>query len=257
MVSPPPLVAPHELDLNRLNMLVFGDFGQGKTTFAGTFPNCLFLSVEGGDIALREMPTTHQIDPRTRIHRIRTMDDMRQAYAWIASGAWGGFDSIVIDSLSDLQDKALYEVMARRESRNPNSPKGQPQQRDWQEVTITLRRMAMLFRDLPKNVVFTTLYRNDKNPQTVGGYAGSRPIRAELSPSVYKAVAAYVDIVGFLQQYPVIGPNGQPTGVTQRYMIFDDPTQTYAVKKRFVSLPSYIINPTYQSLIQAIGGNPQ
>jgi len=250
MVSPQ-LIDPVDLQPNAVKMLVYGDVGQGKTTFASTAPNCLFISVEAGDIALASNP--HAMDPRTRIYRVNSIEMLRETFVWIKTNQYGfgDFDTIVIDSLTDVQDKVLFMVMSREEAKDPRRKKGRPQQQDWQEVTNTLRRMVMNFRDLPKHVIFTALYRNDKSPNTPGGYATSRVVRAELSPAVYKAVSAYMDFVGFLQAYPVLGADGQPTGEMMRYLLFQDPSMVYATKVR-IALPPYLENPTFNSFYAAM-----
>lgn len=242
------LIDPGQLALTGAKMLVYGDVGQGKTSFAATAPNCLFVSVEAGEAALRHPP--HPLDPRTKIVRIETFDQMRQLYYMVRTNqnGFGEFDSIVIDSLSDLQDKCLFEVMARAEAKDPKRPKGRPQRDDWQEVAYTLRRMCMRFRDLPKHVIMTALYRQD-TPQT--GFAVARAVRASLSPAVYKAISAYVDILAYLIAIPERNQEGQPTGRFIRRLVLQDPTMQVHTKVRY-PLPSFIDNPTFEKLANAI-----
>lgn len=252
MVSPL-LINPATMVADRIKMLVYGDIGQGKTTFGFTAPNCLMISVEGGETALIRSALAY--DPRSRILRVRTMDELRRAYHMIATNAdgLGEFDSYFIDSLTDIQDKALFEEITANPKRKRTAP-GSPSQEDWQSVTLTMRQMVMRFRDLPKHVIFSALYRNDKNPQTPGGYAGARSIRAELSPAVYKAVSAYMDIVAYITKQQEVNPQtNQPTGRVRRLMVFDDPSMTYSSKSRF-SLPPYLEDPTFMKILELIHG---
>lgn len=250
MVSPQ-LIDPSNLSADAIKMMVYGDVGQGKTTFAATAPNCLFISVEAGEIALAANP--HEMDPRTRIVRATSLQDLRNYYWYIKNNmhGFGEFDSVVIDSLTDVQDKVLFEILSREEAKNTRRRRGAPEQRDWMEVTNTIRRMVMNFRDLPKHVIFTALYRNDKSPTGPGGYATSKIVRPEMSPAIYKAVSAYVDFLGYLQAYPEVDENRNPTGNMTRYLVFEDSTLTFSTKYR-VRLPAAIPNPTFGMVQQAI-----
>lgn len=243
------LIDPRELPLSRVNQLVYGDFGSGKTTYAATWPNCLLVESEHGEAALRN--PIHPLDPRSRIRYVNSWDEMREVYQRLRGGDYAGFESVMIDSLSDLQEKCLFEVMAEEERKNPNRPKGVPQRNDYQKVTNLMRRMMIRFRDLDKNVIFVAQYRNDRSTEFGGGGTASRPIRADMTPAVYKAIAGYVDILSYMVQYAQVGADGRPTGRMEYALIFQDPSMQFSVKTRY-RLPPYIVNPTYQSVIAAI-----
>lgn len=247
--EPQDLIAPSDLPLNRINQLVYGDFGCGKTTYAATAPNCLLVESERGEASLRT--PFHPLDPRSRIKYVNSWDDMRDIYQRLRGGDYQGFESVMIDSLSDLQEKCLFEVMAAEEVKNPKRPKGVPQRNDYQIVTNTMRRMMIRFRDLDKNVIFVAQYRNDKANDFGGGGSASRPIRAELTPAVYKGIAGYVDILSYMTTYPEVY-DGRPTGRMQYALITADPSMQYSVKSRY-RLPPYIIDPTFQKVVEAIG----
>lgn len=245
-----PLVDPASLQLDRVKLLVYGDVGAGKTSFAATAPNCLIISVEGGEAALWRPPMP--LHPGTRIVRVGQFSDMRLLYSSLRmrSPGYELFESVVIDSGSDLQDLCLYEVMARAERSNPKRPKGRPVRDDWQEVTNTLRRMIRRYRDLPLHLIITALYRNDKAIEQPGG-AASRGVRAEFSPAVWRAISAYVDIIGYMVEAPIRDAAGQPTGRTVHQMWLSDPTFTFSTKTRY-KLPSHLDNPCFADLLSAI-----
>lgn len=245
------LIDPSSLGLDRIKQLVYGDFGEGKSTYGATAPFCLFLSAESGEAALRK--PWSPIDPRSRIYRVQVWDQMREVYQRIRTNwnGWNAFESIVVDSLSDLQEKCLFETMAEAEAKDPKRPKGVPQRNDYQIVTNKMKRMAVRFRDLDKNVIFIAQYRNDRAMEQAGGTT-SRSVRADLTPAVYKGVAGYVDILSQIKSFPQIDARtGQPTGKMDRVMIFQDTSMQVAVKTRY-RLPPYIINPTFQKLVDAI-----
>lgn len=249
----PILIDPADLRPDQVKMLLYGDMGQGKTTLAATAPHCLMLSVEGGEQSLSN--PAHPLDPRSRIHRVYSMDDLRAALWWIQTNQYGfgEFESVVIDSLTDVQERCLSEIMIREEAKNPSRKKGRPQQQDWQETTYVMRRMASAYRDLPKHVIFVALYRKDGQMDGMGG-SSSRPVRAQLSPSVYQGVAGYVDITAYMTTAPLRDAAGQPTGKAAYYLILEDPNNQISVKKRWRQLPPWIQDPTFSKLLAGMQG---
>lgn len=242
------LIAPADLTPDRVKMLVYADVGQGKTAFAATCPNALYVSVEGGEATLMQPP--HAIDPRTRIFRATQWEDMRTVYVNLRDRTWP-FESVIIDTITDLQDKALFEVMAREEAKDSKRPKGRPQRNDYQEVANMMRRMMMRYRDLPLHVIFVAHYQDDRAGNPNPGTVSSRAIRAAVMPNVYKALSAYVDIMGFMVKVPETTPDGRPTGKINYTMVFEDPTRTFQAKTRF-RLPQFIQNPTFPDLLALI-----
>lgn len=250
------LIDPAQLQPDRTKLLVYGDIGTGKTAFAATSPNCLFISVESGDITLAAPP--NPLDPRTRIVRAHSMADLRQLIYFIISDhvdpesglSYGSFESVVIDSLTDVQELCLFEILQREEAKKPDRRKGSPQQQDWQEVTTTMRRFARTMRNLDKHVIFTATYRNDSRPdQPAGGSVGAKPVRAELSPSVWKAVSAYVDYIGYMTAYRNTDAQGRPAEGVSRALVME--STIHAGKSR-TPLPDYFVNPTFGAFLEAI-----
>ncbi len=244
------LIDPTALELDRVKLLLYGDVGAGKTSFAATAPNCLIISVEGGEAALWRPPMA--LYPGTRIVRVQEFADMRTIYQNLRTRAPGyeHFESVDLDSGSDLQDLCLYEVMARAEAINPKRPKGRPQRDDWQEVTNTLRRMIRRYRDLPMHLIITALYRNDRSLEQPGG-ASSRAVRGEFSPAVWRAISAYVDIIGYMVDAPQKSADGKLMGQSVHQMWLSDPTFTFSTKTRY-RLPTHLDSPSFADLLSAI-----
>src|SRR3954468_5292942 len=101
-----------------LHTFVYGPLRTGKTTFAATFPNPIFLSAgnEGGDTTLRFM--------KVKIIKIKNTTDMKQAVPFIAANYQKyGWKTIVVDSVNYYSDMFIQEVTA-----DGTKPM---QQRDW------------------------------------------------------------------------------------------------------------------------------
>jgi hypothetical protein len=167
------LTSTRESSLNHgLKILIHGPAGSGKTRICSTtgdLENTLILSAEAGLLSLRD----HEID----VILIKSLDDMRNAFAYIAKGlakrdqvtpkAEDGEDQtelvdtaaeaaelakiktynwVCIDSLSEIAEQCL----AHEKSVNANGLKA------YGDMADTMFRLIRKFRDLQGiNVVFT------------------------------------------------------------------------------------------------------
>lgn len=162
-------------ELNRsLTMLIFGPSKAGKTRLAATAPGPrLFLDVENGAKFLNTRSIVW--DPKTEdppaadgswdtcIVHVRDYDIIPRAYQWLLSGKHE-FRSVIIDSISELQAKALEQIAGRK----------QMETRDWGSL---LREMTGFMRDMrdltthPTNplecVVLTAMAKEDMQGKAV------------------------------------------------------------------------------------------
>lgn len=186
-----------------LKSLIFGPYGQGKTTLLGTAQHdprtwpMFFLSFEGGESSLAGL----DID----VVRIRSWDDYNQAYRFLASGKHG-YKSVGVDSISETHVFALLNLAAQRgglssgtkdlisgEVGNGTGDKYDPdqfQQQDYGKAKVQLMKLLRAFRDLPMHVFFTALSKDqlDTREGTVKVPALSGSLPDEL-PGIMDAVS--------------------------------------------------------------------
>lgn len=191
-----------------LSVLVHGDTKVGKTTFSVTAPYPrLALDVEGG---YRFLPiTTRKWDPAredppiadgtwdTCVVDCRDYQTFLRVYQWLQLGRHQ-FNSVIIDSLSELQTKCLEQIAGR----------GQVQMQQYGELARTFTGMMRDLRDLlthptrPLEAVVITAMTVERD----GKYG---PFLTGQS----KTVAPYLfDIVGALvvEEYPNVDPTQPP-----------------------------------------------
>lgn len=136
--------------INRsLTAMIHGESKTGKSTLAVTAPEprCMF-DVEGGhkflpikavywDPRTGEEPPTPDGSWDTCVVQTTTYDTMLKGYAWLQSGRHH-FRSAIIDSISELQVKAIEQIAGRE----------QLQMQNWGELLRTLTGLMRDMRDL-------------------------------------------------------------------------------------------------------------
>lgn len=137
-----------ETDSKRLNVLVYGDPGVGKTTLAATLPKpLLFLDAEGGVYELGETVETwrdlSKPPPDAGIVAVDVLSwkDYRQAMDLIISGRHS-FVSVAVDSVSEIQRQL-------REKINDN-PEVTFEQRHWGQLLAYMQADIRKFRDITR-----------------------------------------------------------------------------------------------------------
>lgn len=141
------------MDFNQsLTVLVHGESKVGKTTLAATTPGprCM-IDAEGGHRFLpikavywdpeREAPPEYDGSWDTAVVQTTNYSTMLQAYAWLRSGAHP-FRSLIIDSISELQVKAIEQIAGRE----------QMKMQDWGDLLRTTTGLMRDLRDLTMHV---------------------------------------------------------------------------------------------------------
>jgi hypothetical protein len=103
------------------------------------------------------------------------------------------YKTVAIDSLSELADLDMKDIMKDAYSRNPDKvDKDVPSQREWGKARAHMRTIVRAFRDLPCHVVYTasvaTLQEEGQPTKYFPGLSGK--LRTE--------IPGFMDIVGYL-----------------------------------------------------------
>jgi AAA domain len=226
------------------NALFYGDPGAGKTYLLGTAEDderlrpILILDVEGGVTTLRHRPGIH-------VKRIRSMKELEDTYNRLYHAISNGrlpFRTVGIDSLTELADLDMKDIMRDAFAKNPDKvDKDVPSQREWGKSRAHIRTIVRAFRDLPCHVVYTasvaTLQDEGQPTKYFPGFAGK--LRTE--------VPGFMDIVGFLQ------PKNEG-GVINRYLQVQG-THRVVAKDRTSSLGEVLTNTTLPQMWDLIHGS--
>lgn len=215
-----------------LTMLVYGRSGIGKTTLAGsadTVPEMrkvLYLDVEAGTLSLRK--TNYEVD----VMRITDYRQFAEVYAALYAGNHG-YQTVVLDSLTEIQDLCMREIMREMKEDPENSERDSdvPGMYEWNKNEKRIKRLIRLFRDLPLNVIFTSLVREDKDTKT--GVVMKLP---DLPGKLASRVAALFDIVLY---FTAVGEEG----TQKRIVASQSGTNTVAKNRGSDRLPPILEIP--------------
>jgi hypothetical protein len=219
-------VAPH------FNMLIYGRSGVGKTWLAGSsyavpeMRRVLYIDIEGGVLTLKKaFPGVERV-------RISSWKQMQQLYDGLYAGGHG-FNTVVIDSLTEIQKFNMDEIMRKLIEANEARDEDVPSLREWGKNLEQIRRFVRAFRDLPLNVIFTALEREDTDRL-------KRPIKLpSLSGKMAGEVAAFLDIVLYYNMKEVT-EDGEAKQVR---VLQSQATESVVAKDRSGLLPPALIIP--------------
>jgi phage nucleotide-binding protein len=234
-----------------LKLLIYGEFGSGKTWLAGTaadhpaLRDILFVTCEGGELTVRgqDMMKTEKIESTRQIQEVLdSLVHQREGYA--------RFRSVVIDSITAVRDIFLEELLSQK-GRKLDVPTIQ----EWGLVNVHIRRIVRHFVNLPMNVIFTCLPRfyypkaKDENPAL-----DPVEVSPDFSRKLSNAICAMVDHVWYIYE------DGTKEDPTQRSLL-TQPTGIYAAKTRgklfSAEIGQMVTNPSLPKLydtLLAVGG---
>ncbi len=160
---------------HKIKALIYGAAGSGKTVFAGTAPNAIFASAEGGLLSVA--------DKAPDFVDIKAMRDLTALYQYLEAGDHK-YETVIIDSITEINEIVKLEI----EKRTGHSL----QLQDCGEVAAKMSNLLRKFRDLPMNVLFIAQEQYINDEQKI------KKITPELNGKSATAIARFMDIVGYI-----------------------------------------------------------
>jgi phage nucleotide-binding protein len=219
-------IAPASVGSKYLKVLIYGEPGVGKTTFAATAPSPLLIDVERGSRSV--LNVNNPVD----VLEYKSVLQVEKIIEYLEKGnpTFDKYETIVIDTITELQARLVDQQLRQA---GGGAPLYKADWGVWGENAQRLRMMFSMFRDINKNLIATAHTKSDKDDET-----GIDFIRPALTPGLAKAVNGMFDIVGQLK----INNKGDR-------VLRLAPTASVIAKSR-VALPPLIVNPTWASLIK-------
>lgn len=224
----------------RFNGLVYGEFGSGKTRFAGSsvmvpsMRDVLVIDIEAGTLTLRN---TY---PDCKTIHVTTWEKMQEVYDELHAGNHN-YGTVIIDSLTEAQWLNMDKVMRELISEHPDRDHDIAGLQEWQKNQTQIKKYIRAFRDLPLTTITTALMKEDKNKQN--GKVTKRP---DLPGKLAAQVPALYDEVFFLYVLDI-------EGVPMRHLLTGS-TENIVAKDRSGRLPLVMQNPTMTDVYEKMFG---
>lgn len=213
-------------------MVVYGEGGVGKTSFAATAPRPIIADCENGSkyFGLRGISTD--------VALIERWSDMKQ-FTEIATS--DKYDTVVIDPIGELMDK-LMRYMAEKADSKLVQKDGAPTMAGWGWLKHTMRKFLKVLRDSGKNIIIIA-HVEEKEDE---GRLIKRPM---VATKLSEELVNMVDIVGYMTTV-----NDNESGDTKRVIVVDPASDRYVAKDRTGKL-GRIIEPDFTKIVDGVRGD--
>ena len=227
------LITP-QMFTSKMNILIYGDPGSGKTHLAGTaqdvpdMADVHVFNIDGGIMTLANRGDIHATD-------IRSADELEQELFKLANRdeKYAKTKTVVIDNITELQTLVLESITSNeyavRHKKDKNYTIDDVYLEDYGVAGKRLARILRGFRDLPLHVIYIA-HKKDKMRKGTNTLEESKP---NLTDKLCTAVMGYMDFVWYLYTADEQVGN-EDTGYwteTHRYLL-TQPMNNYAAKTR-------------------------
>ena len=233
--------------------LYYGKTKTGKTTLAATYPKPLLL------IDVREKGTASiQEIPDIRVFPLERWEELEALYQYLAHSDHG-YKTVVIDTITQLQDMAMEKVLAARGATIISSKT----QKDWGDAATLLKVWLQAYKDLPMNVVFLAQYKESQNEDVVTSRQVCPSVGPLLMPSVARFVESIVSIIGWvhIDEVPVFHEDTKKTYGEIKHCLVVKPDGIYSAGIRLpnkdMECPDRILDPDFDKIDAILNPKPK
>lgn len=230
-----------------IKMLVYGNNGTRKTTFASTWPGVLWIDTNHG-LSVIENGEDHLVfAPEGR-------KDLATIMKWLTTQDTKDIHTIVIDSMDNLALLLLNEVVEDGyNTKRSNDPKVVislrselvPEQGDYNANRLQVYNFLHDLAALHKHIIIIS-----------ASFDGTKYIGPALPISISNLVCDFVDVVGEMQVFDQADMKGEtdPNLYAGCGVMVTLESKTRRTKSRIREIKPYIVDPTYDKIMELMKG---
>lgn len=188
------------LEKPKLNMLVYGPPGSGKTRFTGTTKprfNPIILSAESGLLSLSALKDANGKPYDFDFVKIENFDQLTEARQELRYGKHS-YDTVIMDSITEIQQVCMDKILH-------DEKREKPEIRDWGTLSMRMISLIRDFREMNLNFIVTALSESRINEDT--GISVAAPM---VQGSLREKLAGYFDEVFYLHAKEDKDKDGNP-----------------------------------------------
>jgi hypothetical protein len=226
-----------------VTLLAYGRHGTHKTRLGASGPKAIIFDInEKGTMSARNFKGA-------KVRQIKTWEDLIMGYWYLKAGEHE-HQTVVLDSITQLQNLCMTQVLGDAEDRDPNRPPSQPVQRDWGRMATMMKEQLLNFRNLPMHVVFLAQERIMEDED-----AEETLHVPDLSPSVRGTAMGAVAIIGrtYVGKVKVADKKKRKSEVKWVPKMLVGPHDRFETKDRTGALGDIVLNPSMPKIIEASG----
>lgn len=212
-------------------MVVYGEGGVGKTTFAATAPRPIIADCENGSkyFGLRGIESD--------VALIESWEDIQE---FMEIALTDNYDTVVIDPIGELMEKLTRHMVKRADSKLVQRD-GNPTMAGWGWLKQTMRNFLKVMRDSGKHIVIVAhVQERDDEGRMI-----KRPM---IATRLSEELVNLVDIVGYMTTV------SDAEGETKRVIMVDPTSDKYVAKDRTGRLGKYI-EPNFDKIVNGVRGD--
>lgn len=215
-------------------MVVYGEGGVGKTTFAATAPRPIIADCENGSkyFGLRGIEAD--------VALVEKWDDMQE---FMEVALTDNYDTVIIDPIGELMEKLIAYMRQKADSKLVQRD-GNPTMAGWGWLKQTMRNFLKTMRDSGKHIVIVAhVQERDDDGRVI-----KRPM---IATRLSEELVNLVDIVGYMTTI-----SDTDSGETKRLIIVDPASDKYVAKDRTGRLGRYI-EPDFTKIVDGVRGDAE